>query len=271
MFGHGSGNAVVRAAIPRRPPKGLLGHPARTQAPDNRTMSTRRLLVAFAFAFAFAFVDGTATAAADTGTSNGVTYSVGSTSVDAGSGWTLDVGQISGGDAAVATAFNAASVASGQTMVQTLDRDQVIRTNATFKATPAVSFRPTAVSQVLTGVYFYQHAAHALDYVTTVVIDSRNASPITLDDLFVDEQAGLNRLSEQTKLLFPIAYGGQRPMADESGNAPVEANFHNWIPTANGLEIHFEDYQFGHGLPVITVPWAQLADLLAPDMQALAQ
>jgi hypothetical protein len=35
------------------------------------------------------------------------------------------------------------------------------------------------------------------------------------------------------------------------------------------LEIHFADYQFAHGTPVITVPWSALDDLLAPGMAAL--
>jgi hypothetical protein len=206
-----------------------------------------------------------------TGRSNGTAYTVTSTSVDPGDGWRVEVGQLSGGDTAVSAAFNAASVASGKTMDGMLNRDKVLRDDATFEAKPAISFRPTVISQVLTGVYFHQGAAHPLDYVSTVVIDSRTARPITLEDLFVDQQAGLNRLSEQTKLLFPTVYSSGKPMPGESGNAPVAENFHNWIPTVDGLEIHFEDYQFGHGLPVITVPWSQLTNVLAPAMQMLAR
>ncbi|MEK1110576.1 DUF3298 domain-containing protein, partial [Mycobacterium ulcerans] len=40
--------------------------------------------------------------------------------------------------------------------------------------------------------------------------------------------------------------------------------------TSQGIELHFFDYQFGHGLPVITVTWSALTDVLAPDMVALA-
>jgi hypothetical protein len=145
----------------------------------------------------------------------------------------------------------------------------LLNDHATFDATPTVSFRPTAISQVLRGVYYRQGAVHPLNSVTTTVIDNRNATPITLTDLFTELQAGLNRLSEQTKQLWPTVYG--RSMGDEPGNAPLEKNFHNWIPTAAGFEIHFEDYQFGHGQPVITVPWPRLSDLLAPNMQVLAQ
>ena len=212
----------------------------------------------------------TGVAFADIGYSHGATYTVSTTALNPISGWQMQIGQISGGNIAVATAFNNASVASGKTMSAMLDRDRVFRTDATFETTPVVSFRPTAISQVLTGVYFWRHAAHPLDYVTTVVIDSRTARPITLDDLFTDHQAGLNRLSEQTKLLLPGVWGRAAPMPDEAGNRPIDANFHNWIPTVDGLEIHYEDYQFGHGLPVITVPWSHLTDLLAPSMQILA-
>ncbi len=48
-------------------------------------------------------------------------------------------------------------------------------------------------------------------------------------------------------------------------------NFANWIPTAQGFEIHFADYQLGHGLRVTTIPWSDLADLLTPSMNALTQ
>ena len=194
------------------------------------------------------------------------------TAIDIGSGWHVTVGQLSGGNSAVAAAFNSASLASGRTMAAMLAADNVYRAEADFDAQPTVSFRPTTVAHVLTGVYFWHHAAHPLDYVTTVVIDSRTARPITLDDLFTDTQAGLNRLSAQAKVLLPAAYGrGTTPDGDLPGNSPVAKNFHNWIPTAKGLEIHFEDYQFAHGLPVIIVPWSELTGLLAPDMQSLAQ
>lgn len=210
-------------------------------------------------------------AMADAGTSNGATYTSSTTSIDVEGSWPITVGQIAGGNDAVAATFNNASIASGRAMAALLDAQNVVRTDADFHTQPAVSFRPTAVAQVLTGVYYWQHAAHPLDFVTTIVIDSRTARPITLEDLFTDMQAGLNRLSEQAKVLLPAAYGrGSAPDGDRAGNAPVATNFHHWIPTAKGLEIHFEDYQFAHGLPVITVPWAELTDVLAPGMQILA-
>lgn len=250
--------------------------PSRNNALWDRRIGTTRMLSKVApAALAAAAMIGMTTpslANADTGTSNGATYTTSTTTIDLGGGWQEIVGQLSGGNPAVATAFNNASMASGRTMAGQLDDAHVFRTDAAFDAKSTVIFRPTAVAQVLTGVYFWQHAAHPLDFVTTIVIDSRTGRPITLDDLFTDTQAGLNILSQQTKVLIPLVYGhGGPPDGDLPGNAPVETNFHNWIPTAKGLEIHFEDYQFAHGLPVITVPWSQLTDVLAPDMKSLAQ
>jgi hypothetical protein len=87
-----------------------------------------------------------------------------------------------------------------------------------------------------------------------VVIDSRSADPIMLTNLFTEEQAGLNRLSEMT------------------GGEPRSENFVNWLPTAEGLEFHSAPYQFGIALPETkTVAWAAIAELLAPAMAGMAQ
>lgn len=233
---------------------------------------SRRVSALIAAAAASAAITTPGVALGDGGTSSGATYAVSTTPIDIGGSWHLTVGQIAGGKDAVATAFNNASIASGRTMAAMLDADKVFRADADFDAQPAVSFRPTAVAQVLTGVYFWHRAAHPLDFVTTIVIDSRTARPITLEELFTYTPAGLTRLSEQTKRLLPAVYGrGSAPDGDLPGNAPIAKNFRNWVPTAKGLEIHFEDYQFAHGLPVITVPWSELTDVLAPGMQILAQ
>lgn len=212
------------------------------------------------------------TAVADAGTSGGATYTVSTTTIDLGGDWHINVGQLSNGHDAVAMVFNTASVASGTAMAEMIDRDRLVRDRASFTTTPTVSFRPTVIAQVLNGGYYHEGGAHPVDYVTTIVIDTRTAAPITLDDLFADKQAGLDRLSEQTKLIFPRKYGNGTPMPDTPSNAPASANFENWIPTAAGLELHFKEDQFGPGLmPVITVPWSELTALLAPDMKVLAQ
>jgi len=182
--------------------------------------------------------------------SNGQRYSVTRTSIegmtlDRNGTWQAEFGQLAGGDLAVVEAFNGASQAAvhGQVDEATADtrRDT---TSWHLESSGQVSFRRIAIAQLINGTL--GHGAHPRTYLSTVVIDSRSAKPITLTDLFSDEQAGLQRLSEQTRL------------------APVEKNFANWIPVADGIEIH--------RLPqTVTVPWAALTDVLAPGMVELAQ
>jgi hypothetical protein len=180
-------------------------------------------------------------------------------------------GQNTSGDPAMIAAFNQANDACAARLL-----DQVRSETASgwwqwsFEVKPTVTFRPTAISELLVGVYDARQAAHPVDYLGTIVIDSRTAQPITLKTLFNNESRGLQRLSEQTQLIWPTVYGRVGPPTpDPSGLQPREENFANWIPTATGMEIHFADYQFGHGLPIITIPWTALTDVLAPTMTAL--
>lgn len=219
------------------------------------------------------------TPAPASGTSNSQNYTVTTSSTtsatpDGVGTWTLKLQTISGGDQKVADAFNDAVKASAQRMLEATKSHAQPAPGATwnFETTPKVSFSKAAVSELLTGVYYAQQAAHPVNTFGSVVIDSRSGSPITFKELFVDEQKGLERLSQQTKQLLPGVLGnGSAPMPDEPGNAPLAANFANWIPTPQGIEINFDDGQFAHGMPPLTIPWSAVDDLLAPGMADLRQ
>ncbi len=219
-----------------------------------------------------------APAAAETGVSNGRTYTVTATNLagvtpDHMARWTADILQLSDGDHAVVAAFNSASRASAQGQIDKFIADRPGNWESTLEATGEATFRNIAIAQLIRSVIVWS-ALHPPNWVSTVVIDSRTAQPITLADLFADEQAGLARLSAQSKTLIADQYGDDLPQQIlDRGTAPREANFANWIPTAAGMEIHFDEYQFD-GPPfarVILVPWSALTDVLAPDMQPLAE
>ncbi len=234
---------------------------------------------------ASAATSASATAAAPgSGTSNSKNYVVTTSSITAatpdGVGtWTLKLETISGGDQKVADAFNDAVKASAQRMLEATKSHAQPAPGETwnFETTPKISFSKAAVSELITGVYYAQQAAHPVNTFGSVVIDSRSGNPITLKELFTDEQKGLERLSQQTRQLLPGVLGnGSAPMPDEPGNAPLAANFANWIPTPQGIEINFDDGQFaqnapGHGMPPLTIPWSAVEDLLAPGMAELRQ
>jgi hypothetical protein len=182
--------------------------------------------------------------------------------------WTSDFGVLEGGDPAVVEAFNHAS----RTAV--LDQiDEAVKATSegttpwTFEATGQVSFRPIAVAQIIYGSLGF--GAHPTAYISTVVIDTRSTDPIMITDLFVDPQAGLDRLAEQTRTM--LAADGLEVGPGEPGIAPKGENFANWIPAGEGLELHFNEYQFGPRQPaVVTVPWTALTGMIAPVMADIA-
>jgi len=182
--------------------------------------------------------------------------------------WRMEFGELSGGDPAVVEAFNGASHAAAMDQVEAAKEGAEPGAQWNFESNGQVSFRSIAVAQVIFGSLYY--GAHPSHQIGTIVIDSRSADPIMLTDLFSDPQAGLDRLAEQTRTL--LAADGLEVSPDEPGAAPKAENFANWIPTADGLEFHFNEYQFGPRLPaVVTVPWAQLSDVMAPAMTDLAK
>lgn len=194
---------------------------------------------------------------AETGVSNARTYNVATTSIDGATtdrmgNWDARIVELSEGDPAVVEAFNHFSRLSALEQIDRAKAESNAGEQWNFESHGQVAFRSIAVGQLILGTHYY--GAHPTSYISTVVIDSRSADPIMLTDLFSDDQAGLSRLSELT---------GAEPRAE---------NFANWIPTAEGLEIHFAPYQFGIALPETkTVSWAALADLLAPVMMGITQ
>ncbi|WP_233533014.1 protein kinase [Antrihabitans sp. YC2-6] len=112
--------------------------------------------------------------------------------------------------------------------------------------------------------------AHPSPLLATIVVNGDSGEPITLDDLFTDTDAGLAVLSEQAAQLLPETAAG--PDFFELGIEPTMDNFANWLATPAGMELHFTDGQVGPhavGLVVVTVPWSDLADVLAPGMAAI--
>jgi hypothetical protein len=216
-----------------------------------------RRIAAIAAVLAVLSVSPAAPAEADSGMSSGRTYFEKTTSVegvttDRLGHWDATFTELSGGDPAVVDAFNHASRIAATEQVDRAKSESNIGEQWNFESNGQVTFRSIAVAQLVLGTHYY--GVHPTSYISTVVIDSRSADPVMLGELFADEQAGLHRLSELT---------GAEPRAE---------NFVNWIPTAEGLEIHFAPYQFGIALPETkTVSWAAVADLIAPVMIGITQ
>lgn len=196
-----------------------------------------------------------APASAETGISAGETYTVTMTPLD---DWRVQAGQLSGGKSAVVEAFNAASQASAHQVIDAVHADAPTDVSWEFESETLVTFRSIAIAQVISGNMSAEMRAQIIRFVGAVVVDSRSGQPIEVVDLFTNPQAGLDRLAEQTRIL-----------TDYNGIAATPENFANWIPTADGIELHFPSSLL-FWPPAITVPWPELTEVLAPGMAGLA-
>lgn len=161
--------------------------------------------------------------------------------------------------------------AEANRQVQHQTWDASTRRPWTYDATGTLYSRPMTVSELFTGQYNTDEPTMPIKAVSSVVVDSRSGVPITWDNLFSDKTAGLTRLGEQTEAsltgVAPASY--MRDWKRSGQFAPVDINFKAWIPTAQGIELHFPEYQFGRGLKAVTVPWSRVADLIAPEFHSI--
>lgn len=188
--------------------------------------------------------------------------------------WSVRYERIGGGDGAIADEINRVIDAEARGQVATYEPSATKTNSWTLNIDGHVVKRPVTISALFTGEYNTDQPNMPFHAVATRVFDCRSGIMIDWDNLFTDKKAGLSRLSDQTKRILPTVYAPpSRPGVWQFGSevAPVDDNFRYWIPTDAGIELHFPDWQFGRGLPVITVGWAELRDLIAPEFQVITE
>ena len=214
-------------------------------------------------------------------TTNGVEYTVVPARVSGVSPhgalgeWTVDYEKLAGGDPHVTVAVNRIldDEANGQVWLHAASASKT--SPWTFRTQGRLLFRPITIAALFVGHYDAVNLPNMpYDTVATRVFDSRSGIQIVWDNLFVDRTAGLARLSEMTKQLLPAAYpdppvGGW--VEYTHAMAPIGVNFKHWIPTAEGIELHFPEGQFGRERRSVTVPWAAVRDLIAPVFLPIAE
>jgi hypothetical protein len=234
--------------------------------------------VVVAVVFSGAVVFGPAHSAQADTTSNGVTYAVvpdvrAGVSPNGLGDWTVNYEKVAGGSPAIMDPINRIldDEANGQVWLYAASASKT--SPWTFRSQGTLLFRPMTISALFTGQYNAIELPNMpVEAVATRVFDSRSGIQIVWENLFVDRQAGLARLSELTKKILPAAYptpplGGWAEYG--VGMAPLERNFRFWIPTADGIELHFPEGQFGREVRSITVPWPAVIDLIAPEFQPI--
>ena len=181
--------------------------------------------------------------------------------------WTVHYQRVDGGDPVLADQINDRLDAEANREVQQATWDGSTRRPWTFDAKGTLHVRPMTVSEVFVGQYNTDEPHMPIQSVASIVCDSRGGVPITWDNLFVDKQAGLTRLGDATAAaLAAVAPPDHvRDWRRQGQFAPVDINFKAWIPTPQGIELHFPEFQFGGGLKMVTVPWATVADQIRPE------
>lgn len=186
--------------------------------------------------------------------------------------WAVHYQRVAGGNPDVAATISDHMDDEANREVQQATWDGSTRRPWTFDAAGTLSVGPMTVSQVFVSEYNVNEPNMPMRSVATVVCDSRSGVLITLDNLFTDKLAGMTRLSEQTEasLAAVAAPADFRAWKRNGLLAPVTVNFKNWIPTAQGIELHFPEFQFGRGLKAVTVPWSAVSDLIAPEFAPIS-
>jgi hypothetical protein len=181
--------------------------------------------------------------------------------------WTVHYQHVDGGDPAVGAEINEHLDAEADREVQQATWDGSTKRPWTFDANGMVHVGPMTVSEIFVGQYNTDEPNMPMRSVASVVCDGRNGAPITWDNLFLDKQAGLTRLANETAASLGAAAPPEhiRDWQRQGQFAPIDINFKAWIPAADGIQLHFPEFQFGRGLKVVTVPWTKVADQIRPE------
>ncbi|KAA0021240.1 serine/threonine-protein kinase [Antrihabitans cavernicola] len=175
----------------------------------------------------------------------------------------VTIPQVAGQNAAAATAFNDAIRSS-------LKNQAGVAAPAQFTLSGNRSSVVHASDHVISGLLltdWNSAGAQPTSLIATTVIDADTAKPITLDSLFTNTYAGLQRLSARAAELLPATKAGTGFL--RAGIAPTTPNFTNWLATPAGMSIRFDQGQVASpdsGLIDITIPWSVLADVMDPAL-----
>ncbi|WP_235660077.1 hypothetical protein [Mycobacteroides abscessus] len=175
-------------------------------------------------------------------------------------GQKVSIPTLSGGDPAVTKRFNESMKASRAGMPLASEEISVndgelpggYRSGVTRIGAGAVAGR-------IVLLWYGKGAAHPNRSLGTVVIATTTATPITVDDLYRDRSAALDRL----RSLLPELDATKRvDPADVTGTDFADT----WLPTSAGLEVYVPvAHAAGDYVPVM-VPWARIAAQLRPGM-----
>jgi hypothetical protein len=170
--------------------------------------------------------------------------------------------QISGGVPAVRDGFNERMRTALRDLVGRLPGSEKTQQVSVWEFEQAAESSRVAMigPHVVAGIQLYlwfAGGAHPNESVSTIVINTDTAQPITYDDLFPQQYAALERL----KQVLPELDSTGRLRSDGI-YGPLE----QWLPVPTGLRFYVPvSHAAGDFVPV-TVPWERIRDLVTPEI-----
>lgn len=111
--------------------------------------------------------------------------------------------------------------------------------------------------------------AHPATTITTLNYWLLTGQRLDLTNVFADLPGALAILSQDARVQLQRQLGAEyNPAIAEPGLAASTANYGGWALTKAGLKVTFAEYQVGtyaDGLPIVVVPWSELAAVVRPD------
>ncbi|ORW09179.1 hypothetical protein AWC16_17540 [Mycolicibacter longobardus] len=195
------------------------------------------------------------------------------TSPDGLGTWSVQYQRLHPGQAQAAEVINDQIDAAAMREVTQATWDGSTRRPWTFDATGTINVRAATVSEVFRGTYNTAEPHMPMHTVGSIVCDAASGVIITWDNLFHDKTAGLQRLGDQLEATL-AAQASPTQVRDwkRAGKfAPVDINFKSWIPTREGVQLHFPELQFGPGHTVVAVPWAAVREQIVPEFLSITE
>ncbi|AMT70419.1 hypothetical protein [Mycobacteroides immunogenum] len=173
--------------------------------------------------------------------------------------------QLSGGADAVRDRFNAGTRAALRDLIENLpgpNKDLTASINDGDvgpgpETTRVAVIGPHVVGGIQVYLWYAGGAAHPNVTVSTTVINSDTAQPITYDDLFPNQYSAMERLRQVLPGLDPS--GRVRPDT-------VNVRLEQWLPAPTGLRFYVPVSHAAGDFVPITVPWDGIRDLVDPKI-----
>ncbi|TDH19536.1 hypothetical protein [Mycobacteroides franklinii] len=116
---------------------------------------------------------------------------------------------------------------------------------------------PHVVAGIQVYLWYAGGAAHPNQSVSTTVINSDTAQPITYDDLFPNQYAAIERLRQVLPGLDPTG----RVRQDN-----VNVRLEQWLPAPTGVRFYVPVSHAAGDFVPIAVPWDRIRDLVDPKI-----